>query len=57
MLIEPCALFAATSLVIVVALVRAGTVDDPDVYFPGSYVVNIFFPVLAEIQVRAFSRL
>ena len=56
MLIESCALFAMSSLV-VVALVRAGNMYRMNIYYPGSYVVNIFFPILAETQVRAFSRL
>jgi len=53
MLIESCALFAASSLVVVVALAKAGSYKT-GIYFPGSYVVIIFFPILAEIQVRAF---
>jgi len=48
MLIESCALFAMTSLVVVVALSGAAR------SYPGAYVVDIFFPILAEIQVRAF---
>jgi len=54
MLIESCALFAVTSLVVVVALVRARNEWDPKIYYPGTYVVDIFFQILAEIQVRAF---
>ena len=56
MLIESCALFAVSSLVVVAALVRAGNMFRMDIYYPGSYVLNIFFPILAEIQVRAFPR-
>jgi len=52
-LIESCALFAVSSLVVVIALSRTLS-GNPDVYWPGSWVVSIFFPVLAEIQVRAF---
>jgi len=53
MLIESCALFAVSSLVVVAALVRAGDLWDRAIYYPGSYVVDIF-PILAEIQVCAF---
>jgi len=53
MLIESCALFAVTSLVVVAALVRVTNSSRGGLYFP-SYVVDIFFPILAEIQVRAF---
>ena len=51
-LIESCALFTVSSLVVVGALVRAGSSGNPHVFFPGSYVVDIFFPVLTQIQVR-----
>ena len=51
--IESCALFAVTSLVVVVALVRTNALLD-DISLPGTYVVDIFFPILAEIQVRVF---
>ena len=55
MFIESCALFAMTSLVVVGGLVAAGSSSAP-VYYPGIYVVDIFFPILAETQVRAFPR-
>jgi len=51
-LIESCALFAGTSLVVVAALIRAADYSDEN-FYSGSYVVDIFFPILAEIQVRA----
>ena len=50
-LIESCALFTVSSLVVVGALVRVGSSGNPHVFFPGSYVVDIFFPVLTQIQV------
>jgi len=53
-LIESCALFAVSSLAVVIALSTTRSSNDPDVYWPGSYVVDITFPVLAEIQVRAY---
>ena len=56
MLIESCALFAVSSLVVVGALVGAGTFGNPHVHYPGSYVVDVSFPILAETQVRAFPR-
>ena len=52
--IESCALLAVSSLAVVIALSTTRSSDDPDVYWPGSYVVDITFPVLAEIQVRAY---
>jgi len=54
MFIESCALFTMGSLVVVGALVANGNVHNPDIYLPGGFVVDIFFPILAEIQVRAF---
>ena len=54
MFIESCALFAMTSLVVVGALFWAGNSNTPKIYYPGTYVVDIFFPILAETQVRAF---
>jgi len=54
MFIESCALFTVGSLVVVGALAAAETLDNPDIYYPGDFVVNTFFPILAEIQVRAF---
>ena len=53
MLIESCALFAVNSLVVVVALVLANASLD-DINYPGTCVLDIFFPILAEIQVRVF---
>ena len=53
MLIESCALFAVSSMVVVGALVGVGNEDRPKIYYPGSCVVDIFFPILAENQVRA----
>jgi len=52
MLVESCALFAVSSLVVVAALVRTADYS-PETYYPGAYVVDIVFPILAEIQVRA----
>jgi len=54
-LIESCALFAVSSLVVVAALVRVGSYDSLDAMH-GTYTVDIFFPILAEIQVRASSQ-
>jgi len=54
MFIESCALFTVGSLVVVGALVANGNYKNPDIYLPGGFVVDIFFPILAEIQVRAF---
>ena len=56
MLIESCALFAVTSLVVVGALAWARNEDRPQFYHPGTYVVDIFFPILAEAQVCIFPR-
>ena len=53
MLIESCALFTVSSLVVVIASVKTYSGWE-DVYYPGTYVVDIFFPILAEIQVRVF---
>ena len=55
-LIESCALFAVSSLVVVGALGRTGGYDRPDVYFPATYVLVISFPILAQTQVRASPR-
>ena len=52
MLIESCALFAVSSSVVVVAL--AMTRSRSDDFFYGIYVVDIFYPILAETQVRVF---
>jgi len=54
MLVESCALFAMSSLVVVGGLAAYASSWNEDVYFPGSFVVDIFFPILAETQVRAF---
>jgi len=53
MFIESCALFTVSSLVVVVALVRAKS-NRPKISYPGMTVADIFFPILAETQVRAF---
>ena len=54
MLVESCALFAVSSLVVIVALAVYEGSTIPDDYLPGSYTVDISFPILAETQVRAF---
>jgi len=51
MLIRSCALFTVNSFVVVAALALAAYAD-----WSGSYLAGIFFPILAEIQVRAFLR-
>ena len=48
MLIESCALFAMSSLFVLGALV---SVEDS---YLGHFIADIFFPILAETQVRAF---
>ena len=52
--IESCALFTVSSLVVIGAL--SGAVGEywPHIHNPGSYTVDIFLPILAETQVRAF---
>ena len=55
MLIESCALFTVSSLVVVAALVRTKS-NRPAVFYPGMSVVDIFFPILAETQVRVLLR-
>ena len=56
MFIESCALFSVTSLLVIgpLAAVMYGTTTN--VYLIGIFTVEIFFPILAEIQVRAFPR-
>ena len=54
MLIESCALFAVSSLVVVVALARARNNHGPEIYYFGSDALDISFPILAEVQVCAF---
>jgi len=56
MLIESCALFAVSSLVVVAALVGTTGFDSSQTFYRGAYVVDMFFPILAEIQVRASSQ-
>ena len=56
MLVESCAIFAASSLVVVGALVAVETSLNLYIVFPGVATVNTFFPILAETQVRAFPR-
>jgi len=53
MLIESCAIFTVSSFVVVGALAAARAYN-PGVHYPGSFTADIFFPILAEIQVRAF---
>jgi len=54
MFIESCALFTMGSLVVIGALAANGNIDNPDISLPGGFVVDIFFPILAEIQVCTF---
>jgi len=54
MFIESCALFTVSSLVVVGALAATGTYGKLNIIYSGGSVVDIFFPILAEIQVRAF---
>ena len=56
MLIESCALFAVNSLLVVGTLAAAGHYSNINMVLNGDYLVNILFPILAETQVRAFSR-
>jgi len=55
MLIESCTLFSITSLLVVGAL-AVYIYSSPDISMIGGFIVDIFVPILAEIQVRAFSR-
>ena len=55
MLIESCALFSVSSLLVIGLLVGGGSMSIYDfMYLPGSYAVDVFFPILAVTQVRAF---
>jgi len=56
MLIESCALFTVTSLLVVGALAADNYSPTPNIYIIGDLIVDIFFPILAEIQVHAFPR-
>jgi len=56
MFIESCALFTVASMLVIGALVVYIYSVTPYVYFIGRVIVEIFFPILAEIQVRAFPR-
>ena len=57
MLIESCALFAVSSLLVVGTLAAAGNyVHVGKIVLTGDYLVNTFFPILAETQVCAFPR-
>jgi len=58
MLIESCALFAGSSLLVVGALAAVvySSTRYSNIPIIGSFVVDIFFPVLAVIQVCAFPR-
>jgi len=53
-LIESCALFSMNSLLVVGALVPIVYSSDANASAIGGFVVDIFFPILAEIQVRGF---
>jgi len=52
--IESCALFTMSSLLVVGGLAAAAYSSTPNIWIIGDFVVDIFFPVLAEVQVRAF---
>ena len=54
MFIESCALFTVSSLVVIGALFKSRKECGPDTHNPGRYTADIFFPILAETQVRAF---
>jgi len=56
MLIESCAIFAVNSLLVVGALAAVvyNSAADPSVRMIGGFIVDIFYPILAEIQVRTF---
>jgi len=54
MFIESCALFTVSSLLVVGPLAAYTYNLTPNIWIIGACVVEIFFPILAEIQVRAF---
>jgi len=54
MFIESCALFTVSSLVLVGALAAYIYSNNINIYGVGRIAARIFFPILAEIQVRAF---
>jgi len=54
MLIESCALFTVSSLLVVGPLAAYIYSITLNIWIVGGSVVEIFFPILAEIQVRAF---
>ena len=56
MLIESCALFSVSSLLVVgpLAAVVYNSAPHSNIPITGGLVVDIFFPVLAEVQVRTF---
>ena len=56
MLVESCALFTVSSVLVVGPLAAYVYNLTPEVWIIGACVVEIFFPILAEIQVRAFPR-
>jgi len=56
MLIESCALFSVSSLFVVGALTAVVYGRTLNALAIGGFVVDIFFPILAEIQVRTFPR-
>jgi len=56
MFIESCALFTVSSTLVIGALAAYLYNWTPNIYIIGSIIFEIFFPILAEIQVRAFPR-
>jgi len=53
-LIESCAIFTLNSSLVIGALAAVAYSSDNGIFVIGSFVVDIFFPILAETQVRAF---
>jgi len=53
MFIESCALFTVSSMLVIGALAAYIYSGTPNIFIIGSFVVEIFFPILAEIQVRS----
>jgi len=56
MLIESCALFSMASLLVVGPLAVYIYSSTTNIYLIGGFIVEIFYPILAEIQVRDFPR-
>jgi len=56
MFIESCALFTMSSMLVIGALAAYIYSETPDIYVIGEVIVEIFYPILAEIQVRDFPR-